>query len=206
MSLRILLVDDHPLFRAGVAAVLRADASYEVCAETTTAVDALRAAEMHRPDVAVVDLMLGGDDGLKLIRDLRRELPEMRILVLTMLDEGTYRPRALQSGADAYVNKRGGPEQIVEAIRSLLARPVISRPATTVGMIDESAVLSERELQVFRELGLGYSTQEVATRLGVSGKTIETHRESIKLKLGLPHANALIVRAALWVRAQGLMH
>lgn len=204
MSLRILLVDDHPLFRAGVAAVLRADAAYQVCAETKSAVEARQAAEQHRPDVAVVDLVLGGEDGLKLIREFRRDWPEMRILVLTMLDETTYRPRAQQAGADAFLNKRGGPEQIVEALRKLVARTPITRPSAVPAETDESAILSERELQVFRELGLGRSTQEVAARLGVSVKTIETHRESIKQKLDLPHANALIVRAALWVRAQGL--
>lgn len=203
MAARILLVDDHPLFRAGVAAVLRTDQGLEICAEASDAIAARQAATTFRPSVAVVDLVLGGEDGLKLVRDLRRDCPTLRIIVLTMLDEGVYRPKALQAGADAFLSKREGPGQILAAVRQLLDFPVPSRTATPASG-HALAELSERELQVFRELGLGHTTQEVATKLGVSIKTIETHRESIKQKLGLPHANALIVRAALWVREQGL--
>jgi len=202
MAARILLVDDHPLFRAGVAAVLRAERDLEICAEASDGFAARRAADL-RPQVAIVDLVLGGEDGLKLVRDLRRDCPTMRIIVLTMLDEAVYRPKALQAGADAFLSKREGPGQIVAIVRQLLDFPVPSRTSTASGG-HELAELSERELQVFRELGLGHTTQEVATKLGVSIKTIETHRESIKQKLGLPHANALIVRAAIWAREQGL--
>lgn len=203
MPHRILLVDDHPLFRAGVAAVLRAEPGFEICAESSEGVEARTRAVMLRPDVAIVDLVLGGEDGLKLVRELRRECPAMRIVVLTMLDAAVYRPKALQAGADAFLSKREGAGQIVTVVRQLLERPSAPR-APVASAKNEFADLSERELQVFRELGLGYTTQEVATRLGVSVKTIETHRESIKQKLDLPHANALIVRAALWVREQGL--
>lgn len=203
MAARILLVDDHPLFRAGVAAVLRGESGFEIVAEASDGMAARAAAASSRPEVAVVDLVLGGEDGLKLVRDLRRDCPAMRIVVLTMLDETVYRPKALQAGADAFLSKREGPGQIVAAVRQLLDFPVPSR-ASTAGSGHELDQLSERELQVFRELGLGHTTQEVATKLGVSVKTIETHRESIKQKLGLPHANALIVRAAIWVREQGL--
>lgn len=203
MPARILLVDDHPLFRAGVAAVLRTDRGLEICAEANDGAAAREAVATLRPDVAVVDLVLGGEDGLKLVRELRRDSPALRIVVLTMLDEAVYRPKALQAGADAFLSKREGPGQIVAAVRQLLDFPVPLRTAAPNGG-NALGELSERELQVFRELGLGHTTQEVATKLGVSIKTIETHRESIKQKLGLPHANALIVRAAIWVREQGL--
>ncbi|MBX3738733.1 MAG: response regulator transcription factor [Candidatus Didemnitutus sp.] len=203
MPARILLVDDHPLFRAGVAAVLRTDPGLEICAEANDGITAREAAATLRPDVAVVDLVLGGEDGLKLVRELRRDGPALRIVVLTMLDEAVYRPKALQAGADAFLSKREGPGQVVAAVRRLLDFPVPSRTSTSSGD-HELAELSERELQVFRELGHGHTTQEVAAKLGVSVKTIETHRESIKQKLGLPHANALIARAAIWVREQGL--
>ena len=205
MPHRILLVDDHPLFRAGVAAVLRAEPGFEICAEASEAMEARARALALRPDVAIVDLVLGGEDGLKLVRDLRRDCPAVRLLVLTMLDEAVYRPKALQAGADAFLSKKEGPAQIVAAVRQLLDRSTVARTPLAPPS-HEFDSLSERELQVFRELGFGYTTQEVATRLGVSVKTIETHRESIKQKLGLPHANALIVRAALWVREQGLSH
>lgn len=205
MPHRILLVDDHPLFRAGVAAVLRAEPGFEICAETSEAMEARARATALQPDVAIVDLVLGGEDGLKLVRDLRRDCPGLRLIVLTMLDEAVYRLKAMQAGADAFLSKKEGPTQIVVAVKQLLERSSAGRPPVAPAS-HEFDDLSERELQVFRELGLGYTTQEVATRLGVSVKTIETHRESIKQKLGLPHANALIVRAALWVREQGLTH
>lgn len=200
--IRLLLIDDHPLFRAGVAAVLRADAAFVVCAESGDIRSARELAAQHQPEIAVVDLLLGEDDGLKLVRELRRDFPLLRIVVLSMLDEATYQPRALQAGADAFLSKRAGPESIVAALKVVAARGRVPRPA--VEPLDEIAALSERELQVFRELGLGRSTQEIAARLGVSVKTVESHREGIKLKLGLPHANALVARAAVWVRGQGL--
>lgn len=201
--IRILLVDDHPLFRAGVAAVLRADPAFAVCAETASGAEARGLALAQQPDMAVVDLLLGEDDGLRLVRELRRELPQLRIVVLSMLDEATYQPRALAAGADAFLSKRDGPESIVAALKLVAAKPRshVRPPAGTASEID---TLSERELQVFRELGLGRSTQEIAAALGVSVKTVESHREGIKLKLGLPHSNALVARAALWVREQGL--
>lgn len=205
MPHRILLVDDHPLFRAGVAAVLRAEPGFEICAESSDAVDARARAAALRPDVAIVDLVLGGEDGLKLVRELRRDCSAVRVVVLSMLDAEVYRSKALQAGAEVFLSKKESPSQIVAAVKQLLERTPAAR-SPLVQSSHELAELSERELQVFRELGLGYTTQEVATRLGVSVKTIETHRESIKQKLGLPHANALIVRAALWVRAQGLSH
>lgn len=197
---RVLVVDDHPLFRAGVVAVLNQDPAWEVCAETDTAAGARAAAARLRPDAAVVDLMLRDDDGLKLVRELRQEVPAMRILVLSMLDEALYRPKALQAGASAFVSKLAGPEAILATLRE--ATP---RPARVNGAAHELAALSERELHVFTQLGQGRSTQEIASALGVSNKTIETHRENIKAKLGLPHANALVARAAVWAREQGLV-
>lgn len=124
----------------------------------------------------------------------------MRILVLSMLDEALYRPKALQAGASAFVSKLAGPEAILATLRE--ATP---RPARVNGAAHELAALSERELHVFTQLGQGRSTQEIASALGVSNKTIETHRENIKAKLGLPHANALVARAAVWAREQGLV-
>lgn len=199
--IRILLVDDHPLYRAGVAAVLRAEPAFVVCAEAAGSREALELAAKHAPEVGVIDLMLAEGDGLKLVRELRQRYPEMRLVVLSMLDAAAYEPKALAVGADAFISKREGPEAVVAGLKLALQRVRIPRP---VASGDDVALLSERELQVFRELGLGRSTAEIAATLGVSVKTVETHRESIKLKLGLPHANALVARAALWVREQGL--
>lgn len=199
--IRILLVDDHPLYRAGVAAVLRAEPALVVCAEASGHRDALELAAQHAPEVAVIDLMLAESDGMKLVRELRQRYPAMRLVVLSMLDGAAYEPKAASAGADAFISKRAGPESVVEGLKQALRR---ARTPRVQPVADDVSLLSERELQVFRELGLGRSTQEIATTLGVSVKTVETHREGIKLKLGLPHANALVARAALWVREQGL--
>jgi DNA-binding NarL/FixJ family response regulator len=201
MPIQILLVDDHPLFRAGVAAALRKQPDWIVCAETGDVAEARALAQKHRPDVAVIDLMLENDDGLRLVRDLRHDLPSARIVVLSMLDENVYAPKALQAGARAFVSKRSGIDGVIAAVQGALTGRA---PARIGGSEQGPAALSERELQVFRELGLGKSTQEIAALLGVSVKTVESHREGIKTKLDLPHTNALVARAALWVREQGL--
>lgn len=199
--LRVLVVDDHPLFRAGVVAALKNEPDLEVCGEADTAANARALASRLQPDAAVVDLMLQHDDGLKLVRELRTELPAVRIVVLSMLEAAVYRPKALQAGANYFVSKLEGPGAILAALRQTgsgrLPRPVPQEK-------HELAALSERELQVFVQLGQGRSTQEIAAALNVSVKTIESHRENIKGKLGVPHANALVARAALWVRTQGL--
>lgn len=200
MKLRALVVDDHPLFRAGVVAVLNSHPEWEVCAEASNAVEARAAAQQHRPDAAIIDLMLENDDGLKLLRELRQDVPAMRIVVLSMLDEAVYRPKALQAGATAFVAKLAGPPAIIAALQST---PSASTEPVRFA-VHELDVLTERELQVFTQFGLGRSTQEIATALGVSVKTIETHRENIKSKLKLPHANAVVARAALWRREQRL--
>ena len=198
---RVLVVDDHPLFRAGVVTALKSEADFEVCAEADHAASARELATRLSPDAAVVDLLLQNDDGLKLVRELRGDLPALRIVVLSMLDAAIYRPKALQAGANFFVSKLEGPAAIVQALRQPIGPARAARPAQAT---HELAALSERELQVFVQLGQGRSTQEIAAALNVSVKTIESHRENIKGKLDLPHANALVASAALWVRAQGL--
>ncbi len=200
LKLRILVVDDHPLFRAGVVTALQSEPDLEVCGEANNAATARALAAELRPDAAVVDLMLQNDDGLKLVRELRSDLPALRIVVLSMLEAAVYRPKAMQAGANFFVSKIEGPAAIVSALRQPGAA---TRPPRNADA-HELAALSERELQVFIQLGQGRSTQEIAAALNVSVKTIESHRENIKGKLGLPHANALVARAALWVREQGL--
>lgn len=200
-KLRVLVVDDHPLFRAGVVTALTGEADFEVCAEADNAANARALAAKLMPDAAVVDLMLQNDDGLKLVRELRTDFPNLRIVVLSMLEAGVYRPKAMQAGANVYVSKLEGPAAIVAALRQPIST---ARPVRPTAVTHELGALSERELQVFIQLGQGKSTQEIAAALNVSVKTIESHRENIKGKLDLPHANALVARAALWVREQGL--
>lgn len=196
----MLVVDDHPLFRAGVAAVLGLQPDLAICGETDNAIEARTLAQQLRPDAAIIDLMLKHDDGLRLVRELRQDHPRLKIVVLSMLEPAAYLPRALRAGASCFVSKQDGPAAVVAALR----RPVSAPRGAGQRDPHELDALSERELQVFLQLGLGRSTQEVATALGVSVKTVESHRESIKAKLDLPHANALVARAAIWVREQGL--
>lgn len=202
-KIRVLVVDDHPLFRAGVVAALQQDPALEVCGEADNAIAARDVAARLRPDAAVVDLMLKDDDGLKLVRELRQNHLRMKIVVLSMLDAAVYQPKALQAGANHFVSKLDGPAAIVAALQQPGSGGRPSRPGPD--STHELSILSERELQVFIQLGQGRSTQEIATALGVSTKTIESHRENIKGKLDLPHANALVARAALWGREQGLV-
>jgi len=201
MPMNVLVVDDHPLFRVGVVATLNNEPDVSVCGQAADAATALALAAQSQPDAAVVDLLLNDEDGLRLVRDLRKAHPRLKIVALSMLDPGVYAPKALQAGASFFVSKQEGPAAIVTALRRAAANER-DHPAGLTSMAD----LSERELQVFLQLGLGRSTQEIATTLGVSAKTVESHRENIKTKLDLPHANALVARAALWARGQGLVH
>ncbi|HVZ65966.1 MAG TPA: response regulator transcription factor [Lacunisphaera sp.] len=202
MPIRVVVVDDHPLFRKGVVAALNSQPGVEVCGEADNAVVARRLVGELRPDAAIVDLMLVDDDGLKLVRELRQDDPRLKIVVLSMLDAGVYLPRALQAGASFFVSKQEGPEAIISALQRAAANERAPHAPADARALND---LSERELQVFIQLGLGRSTQEIAGVLGVSVKTIESHREAIKTKLGLPHANALVARAALWARDLGLV-
>lgn len=201
MPLKILLVDDHPLFLAGLAAALQADPAFTVCGQTDNAAAARALAARTPPDAAVIDLLLQDDDGLKLVRELRQDHPAIRIVILSMLDPALHAPRALQAGASFFISKLEGPAAILAALHRAVANERAHVPPAAPHAV---AGLSERERQVFLQLGLGRSTQETAEALGVSVKTIESHREAIKTKLGLPHANALVARAALWAREQGL--
>lgn len=202
MPIRVVVVDDHPLFRKGVVAALNSQPGIEVCGEADNAAAARQLVGELHPDAAIVDLMLVDDDGLKLVRELRQDDPRLKIVVLSMLDVGVYLPRALQAGASFFVSKQEGPDAIVTALQRAAANERAPHAPADARALNE---LSERELQVLIQLGLGRSTQEIAGVLGVSVKTIESHREAIKTKLGLPHANALVARAALWARDLGLV-
>lgn len=209
---KILVVDDHPLVREGLAQLLRDEGDLEVCAQADSYGDALQAAEAHQPDVVVLDILLKGRSGIDLIPQIRAVSANSRILVLSRLDETHYAQRCLKSGAMGYVSKSAPPSQIVEGIRALLEnRPFVSEALkdTLVRRLahprDESdacpdpvTLLSNREFTVFHSIGRGMTSREIAASLHVSPKTVQTYREHIKTKLNLATSAQLTQRAVHW--------
>ncbi|NNC87636.1 MAG: response regulator transcription factor [Akkermansiaceae bacterium] len=210
----IFLVDDHPIFRRGVAVLVEMEPDLAVCGEASTCHEALDAIPGCHPAIVIADISLeNGSDGLGLIKDLKQRDPELLVLVVSMHDEGLYAERAIRAGARGYVHKHEMEQAIVAAIRCILAGDVWMSPSLTKSLArkflgDQSVestsplgTLSDRELEVFRFIGRGRSTREVAEELHLSTKTIDTHRERIKRKLNLPTAQALVHRATLWVES-----
>ena len=203
---RILLVDDHPLVRAGVSAQLASRADLMVCGEASTASEAKHAVVKLQPDIVALDLMLGDEDGLTLIRELRKLAPKLRIVVLSMLEPETYRGRALAAGADDFVHKTDGIETTIAALRGTrhVPRESAEKPTSDDDSADAGIErLSDRELQVFRLIGMGRTTKEISAALGISPKTVDAHKEHIKLRLRITNAAQLIARAAQWTAGPG---
>ena len=207
----VLIVEDHPLTRRGLAALIADEHDFVVCGEVATRRDALRAVAQRPPDLVIVDLVLeGGDDGLDLIKALKIQHPTIPSLVLSMHPEADYAVRALQAGAHGYLNKQQLDETVLAAIRRVLdGRIYVSEAlgmtlaAHLVGGAKSSlsplVALSDRELQVFRLIGEGRRAREIAQILHLSPKTIESYREHLKQKLGLHTTTELLRRAARFV-------
>ena len=212
---RILIVDDHPIVRKGIAKLLSDEGDFTVCGEADSPETAMQAVTAMKPDVAIVDLTLPGSGGLGLIKDLRVWHPQVRILVLSMHDESLYAERVLRAGAVGYIMKQEATDHIVEAVRRVLAGQVyLSEPMSArmlhrlVGEEGASArassieTLSDRELEIFQLIGQGLGTREVAGRLFLSVKTVETHLEHIKTKLGLGSGRELVRYATKWAEEE----
>jgi DNA-binding NarL/FixJ family response regulator len=207
---RVLLVEDHPMVRQGMRALLQGTPDLLLCAEATCVDEALNALREHHPDVVCLDLLLGGVDSFDLIRQIRQENPHVRVLVLSVRDEQAYAERCLQAGALGYAMKTEPNETLLAGLRRVArgelhlstraAMTVLNRVNRPVGDRSGVASLSDREFQVFQFIGLGHSTRQIAERLGIGIKTVETHRENIKNKLGLEHAPALVREATMWVQ------
>jgi DNA-binding NarL/FixJ family response regulator len=206
----ILVVDDHPIVRRGIAQMLEENGEFRVCAETDSPDQALRTLGESRPDVAIVDLSLAGRSGLDLVKQMRAIAPELPILVLSMHDEALYAERVLRAGASGYIMKHEATEHVADAIRQVLAGRVYLSERMTEKLLhrfterpEESSgspveALSNRELEVFQLVGQGLSTREVAERLFLSIKTVETHLEHIKDKLHLESGRDLVRHAVRW--------
>src|ERR1051326_4128286 len=190
---KILLVDDHPLTRHGMAQLIGQQRDLIVCGEAGTAEDALRCIGRLRPDLVLLDVTLPGKPGLELIKDLSATHPEVAVLVVSMHDERLYAERALRAGARGYLMKSAGGEELIKAIRRVFAGQVYVSQELSAKILDNlsgssrrpAGVLSDREFEVFQLVGEGLTTGEIGTRLHISGKTVETHRLHIREKLGL---------------------
>jgi len=212
---RIMLVDDHPIVREGLAESINRENDLHVCAQAEDHLEALRAIEATRPDLIVIDLMLKSSSGLELIKDIHSRWPRLLILVVSMHDETLYAERVLRAGAQGYITKQEAPRDILLAIRRILgggiylnertASAVLSRlGAKSQGATDTIAdLLADRELQVFELIGMGLSTREIAGQLHIDMKTVDTYRARIREKLDLKSSSELLQLAIRWNKSQG---
>jgi DNA-binding NarL/FixJ family response regulator len=211
---KIFLVDDHPLFREGVANLINRLPDLRVCGEAESAAEALRAIVKTKPNVAVVDLSLKEGSGLELIKEIKKASPSTAIIVLSMHDERRYAERSVRAGARGYVMKIESANHVIAAIREVLGgklylsqkmraefveRFVDGAPAQSESPAD---LLSNRELEVFQLLGQGYETRRVAEKMGVSIKTVQAFCAKIKGKLHLANASELLHEAVRWSENQ----
>jgi len=207
---RIFLVDDHPLVRMGIAELLAHEPDLEICGEASDSPEALQKIVALTPDLAIIDLSLKSGHGIELIERVRSHGDHVRILVASMHDESLFAERALRAGAMGYFNKQECSTRLLDAVRQVLRGEIYLSPymanrilhAVANGdPIDHDPIknLSNRELEVFELIGQGLATKQIAGRLHLSPKTVETHREKIKSKLNLANSNELGRRAVQWV-------
>ncbi|WP_063926001.1 response regulator [Cupriavidus sp. IDO] len=209
---QILIVDDHPIIREGLAHLLNQHEDLHVCCAAASAEEAL-AKMACRPEMAIVDLSLHSNSGLELVKTLRQHYPDLAILVLSMHDESQFAERALRAGANGYLMKLEATEHIMNAVREVragntylsaamhdkLARALTVPKKDPTGSI---ASLSEREFEVLHLIGLGFGTREIARKLNRSVKTIEAHQANIKEKLDIPNGKELMRFAIQWIESQ----
>ena len=210
----VFIVDDHPLVRDWLTRLINQEVDLEVCGTADNADEARVAIARLRPAISIIDIGLRGKSGLELIRTLTDQNPDQNILVLSMHDEAVYAHRAFRAGARGYVNKRQTADEVVVALRRILAGGVYVNEAFTetltsglsrhrrVGSADQLTLLSDRELEVFRLLAAGRINSEIAVDLSVSLKTVQSYCARIKDKLNLRNATELLQAATRWVDAQ----
>lgn len=208
---RIHIVDDHPIVRQGIAQLINREADLEVCAEAGSAEDALEAIAADPPDMVIIDISLSGISGIELTKTLKKRYPQVRVLVISMHDETLHAERALRAGAKGYIMKQEATDNILTAIRRIKAGDfylsdamqarIFNRLADNGEGISSSPVadLSDRELEIFRLIGMGLGTGEIARKLNRSVKTVEAHRANIKDKLDIRSAPELVRFAVQWV-------
>jgi DNA-binding NarL/FixJ family response regulator len=212
---RIVIVDDHPLFRKGLGEMIHSDGSFAVCGEAGNAAEAMDVVRKLNPEMVIIDLSLPGANGIELIKNIRAEFPKLPVLVLSMHDESLYALRAMRAGADGYVMKHEAMANVIQAIHEVFeGRPYLS-PAMaaqvitkfahrgTEGEVDAVERLSDRELEVLELIGKGNEVRQIAKLLHLSPKTVETHRAHIKDKLDLKNSREVARFALQWLQARG---
>ena len=211
---RVLIVDDHPMMRAGLTAQIADEADLEVCGEAEDIAGALTAVQSSSPDLAIVDISLKEGHGIDLVKEIKSRFPSVKMLVLSAYQESLYAERALRAGAMGYLNKQETDVRIFEAIRTVLAGDRYLSAEMTKRLVGQAIgadasqsspieTLSDRELEVFQLIGEGQTTGAIARRLHLSPHTIDTHREKIKQKLSIKTANELQREATQWMLENG---
>src|SRR6202167_1359397 len=207
---RILVVDDHPIAPQVLTLLINREPDMLVCGEAEEAMGGLHVLASARPDVLIVDISLNGPDGLDLLKSIRTTHPTLPVLILSMHDESIYAERALRAGANGYIMKQEATEKVLVAVRRILAGEVyvsdriadkmLKHYITGSGSLRNSSIadLSDRELEVFRLIGEGHGTRQIAEELYLSVKTVESYQAHIKEKLSLRSARELMQHAIQW--------
>jgi DNA-binding NarL/FixJ family response regulator len=211
---RLLIVDDHPVFRHGIAQLIAKLKEVTICGEAENAQAALEAMRRLQPEIALIDISMPGTNGIELIKLMLAEQPRLMILTLSMHDESLYALRALRAGAKGYVMKQQATENVLDALRKVAAGGIYVSPQFSERLVFKAIQgsdsdlgspvdkLSDRELEVLQLFGRGRSTREIADLLHLSIKTIETHRAHIKEKLGFKEADEMVKFAVEWMTAE----
>jgi DNA-binding NarL/FixJ family response regulator len=210
---RVLIVDDHPMTRAGLAHMINHQTDMLVSGEAENAAQALAALEVNVPDLVLLDITLPGKSGLEVIKDIKAMRPGLPVLVVSMHDESLYADRILRAGARGYITKHEGGEKLMRAIRHVLSGKIYVSETVSDHILDvfsggqtrqltSMENLSDREFEVFELLGEGLSARQIAGRLHLSAKTVDAHRANIKVKLKVNTSAELISFAARWIAEQ----
>ncbi len=212
---RILIVDDHPITRQGLAQLVGCETDLEVCGEATDAREALKAVETLQPDLMLLDITLPDKSGLEVTKDIHAIRPTMPILVISMHDESLYAERVLRAGARGYIMKQEGGKKLIQAIRKVLDGKIYVSDAMASLILEIFSghatdanthvihQLTDREFEVFQLIGQGKTTKAIAQHLHISVKTVEVHRVNIKAKLALKTSSELVSYAVRWVSSEG---
>lgn len=211
---RIMIVEDHPIVREGIVSLIENETEIRVCAQVDDAKSVKQKVIEEEPDLIMMDLVLGGNDGLELIKELKVQFKDIKILIFSMREESIYAERAIKAGAMGYIMKQEGAARIIDGIKSVLSEQIFISHGVSACFMQRSLrkqgkaskqgleALSNRELRVFQIIGKGHTTRTIAKQLKISVKTVESHRENIKNKLNLDNSTALVRAAALWVEEQ----